>query len=186
VRSEAMLMVSLFIILVCAGVVLADDPEFRIMKGESLGPLKVGMSSADVLKQLKEPEEKSDIKYVPATGLANQHWHYHKKGIRLTMAAVPKKEQTPTGPFIILEEDDVGEFGVEFILIKSPCQFATKKGIKLGSTYEETIKAYPPQTWSNDFNNDEKSIVVGSIVGGILIEFENAKVKSIAIGAFAE
>lgn len=185
-RNKAFFMLFSLVISILTGITLADDTNFKIMKGESIGPIKYGMPSGDVLKILGKPGKKSDIKYIPATGLACQDWDYGKKGIRIAMGAIPKEEQTPTGKFIVLKEEQVGKFSVDFISAKSPCKFATKKGIKIGSTYKETIKAYPPETWSKYSTNDEKSITIGSIYGGMLIEFENSKVKSISIGAYAE
>lgn len=69
--------------------------------------------------------------------------------------------------------------------ITSPSTLQTQRGIRIGSTEQEVIKAY------GRFQNAEDSkpgelLVAGSIFGGAMFNFHQGRVSGIFIGAAAE
>ena len=67
----------------------------------------------------------------------------------------------------------------------APCTLATKAGIKIGSAAAAVAKAYAHHL---DKENPPTAghLVVGTIYGGIIFDFDKGKVTSIFIGAAAE
>lgn len=166
---------------------VAEDDAPDILAVEAIGPLKSGMKKDEVIKALGNPESKSKIQWMGATGLAYQDWNYPKQGITVTMSAEPLEDdpEKMSDPALVLTENQVGEFSLDSIYIKSPCKLKTRKGIGIGSSRVEFEKAYPKNTWDEHFSS-EKSVIVGSIYGGLALDFEGDKVVRIRLGAFAE
>ncbi len=74
---------------------------------------------------------------------------------------------------------------IESLTITSPSILQTQRGIRIGSTEAEVIKAY------GRFRNAEASkpgelLVAGSIFGGVMFDFQQGRVSRIFIGAAAE
>jgi len=145
-----------------------EDTEdiFEAMTNAKLGNLKVGMTTDEVIKELGGCLDKSDTAACEVCGLEHQEWNYKDQGIKLVMV----KE----------EEGEV----VSSIHLISPYNERTDKGIGIGSTVDDVLKAYAKDI--NAEEGDDNVIVVGSIYGGIVFRIENGAVSSIFIGAGAE
>jgi hypothetical protein len=136
---------------------------------ESLLVLNNSLSGDDVIKIWGEPESKSEAIEWGADGLEHQEWFYKSKGIELGLIRNDENEQI-----------------VFSISLQSPCTLKTSRGIGIGSTKEEVWKAYEHEINPEENNMDSSDVVVGSVYGGIILNFENDLVTSIFIGAAAE
>jgi hypothetical protein len=141
----------------------------KMFEGDSLGSLELGQSAADVVKALGKPASKGKDVEWEAIGEWVQEWRYPKQGLTLAMNSAKKG-----GAKTILN-----------ITAVAPCEFATSRGIRIGSTEAAVAKAY------RDVQNKEEStvgelFVAGSVYGGVLFHLEAGKVVQIFIGAAAE
>ena len=134
---------------------------------ENLGLLSIGISDSDALKILGQPEQKSTARIWGADGMEHQSWYYHAKGIELDMI---RKESNQA---------------VNMISIKSPCDYKTQRGIRIGSSSIEVHRAYKNEINPRD-SKSNSSIVAGTIYGGIIFGLKDSIVTSIFIGAAAE
>lgn len=137
-----------------------------IMDDEVLGDFGIGMTDENVITELDECHNKGNLEVWGADGLKHQQWDYKDDGISLGM---------------------VGEEGnqvVDSIYATSPFRGRTKKGIRIGSTRDEVLKAY--KEYINTEDTDDNTIVVGFIYRGIIFEIDEGVVASIFIGAAAE
>ena len=152
--------------LICTAAIAAE--EFPYAK-EQIGKLHLDLSAREVQqiipgKPTRGPEELWD-----ADGEYHQEWHFTAGGITLGMVA--KKKGGPQS--------------IWSITITSPSLLQTQRGIRIGSTEAEVVKAY------GRFRNAEDSkpgelLVAGSIFGGVMFDFQLGRVKRIFIGAAAE
>lgn len=145
-----------------------SSPGYALMENDGLGAIQYRMTESALLALLGEPESRSETLNWGADGLDHTQWYYPSKGLELGMVQLP---------------DDV-EASVFSIKAAAPCDLATQRGIKLGATYDDVIKAY-----AKEFNDDESGkngIVLGTVYGGIIMNLENGVVTSIFIGAAAE
>jgi hypothetical protein len=142
----------------------AEVDEYAWLDSEAIGPLKLDMLDADVIKSLGKPKQQSAVVEEGATGEFITEWAF--PGISLEMGG-----ETSSGPF-----------KVRSITVQKPSKFATNKGIKIGSTLAELEKAYARSTENND---DPDQYLVGSVYGGMLFGLANGKVSSIFLGAMA-
>lgn len=144
-----------------------SDSGFELMRTESLGELKLELGTTKIKQLFGKPEVKTKSEIWEVDGEYRQDWKYTTKGIELTLK---------------------GEFDstriVEMITIKKPCELRTKKLIGIGSEYEKVQSAYKDKIDKSTSNTE--TLVVGSIYGGLIFNFEDKKVKSIFIGASAE
>src|SRR5689334_16428331 len=120
------------------------DPD-RFLDEETIGPIKRGMSEAELKQVLGKPMETSDVQEEPATGDFVTAWSWD--GVRVFMVADGKR----------------GPFKVNAIHVTKP-PFATSRGIKVGSTLAEISAAYPRSSGYTD----ERGYLVGSAYGGLL------------------
>ena len=74
---------------------------------------------------------------------------------------------------------------IESITITSPSILQTQRGIRIGSTEAEVIKAYGRFQNAEDSKQGEL-FVAGSIFGGVMFDFQQGRVSRIFIGAAAE
>lgn len=139
---------------------------FALMK-EPIGPLSIGASDSSILKAFGKPDQKSTAKIWGADGMEHQRWYYHAKGIELDMI---RKESTQT---------------VNRIMIKSPCDYKTQRGIQIGSSDIAVQSAYKNEINPSD-GKSNSSIIAGTIYGGIVFGIKDNLVTSIFIGAAAE
>lgn len=140
-----------------------------MFENDSLGKLKLGQSSEAITKALGKPQSKGKDVEWEAIGEWVQEWHFPKHGLTLAMSSAKKG-----GPKTVLS-----------ITAEAPCEFATSRGIQIGSPEAAVAKAY------RDVQNKEdgeagKLFVAGSIYGGVMFHLEKGKVSQIFIGAAAE
>ncbi len=135
---------------------------------EYIGELRLGQGQKTVVDKLGEPESRSKIEEWGADGLLHQDWKYTTKGITLNMNG----------------EKENGEMTVFSITITSPCDLKTKKNIGIGSIYNDVMAAYEKEI--DKESSDKNVITVGSLYGGLIIEFKNEKAVKIFAGAAAE
>lgn len=138
----------------------------KLMKTESLGELKLNLGTKKIKELLGKPDEKGNPEIWGSDSEFHQDWKYNKKGIELNF---------------------VGEFDstrfISRIKIFEPCELKTKKNIGIGCKYEDVQSAYRNEIDTSKSNIN--AIVAGTVLGGIIFEFESKKVKSIIIGAIA-
>lgn len=142
---------------------------FELIRTEALGSMHDGLAGAEVVQALGEPEEKSEATEWGADGAVHQTWNYPSKGIELDMIENEQKEQA-----------------INMITIKAPCTYRTKRGIGIGSKWEEVMAAYRNEIDLANQESPKESIVAGTIYGGVIFSLENDQVVSIFIGAGAE
>ena len=143
------------------------DIGFELMNTESLGDLKLELGTEKIKELFGEPQEKTKPEIMEVDGEYRQDWKYPTKGIELTLKGEFDSTRT-----------------VEMITIKKPCELKTKKHIEIGSEYEKVQSAYLNKIDKSASNTE--TIVVGTVYGGLVFNFEDKKVKSIFIGASAE
>jgi hypothetical protein len=150
----------------CSAAFAAD--EFSLEK-EQIGKLHIGLSETEVRQIISGKPTRGAEKWWGADGQYHQEWQYPDGGITLGM--VSKKKG--------------GLKSLESLTITSPSILQTQRGIRIGSTEAEVVKAY------GRIQNAEESkpgefFVAGSIFGGVMFDFQQGKVSRIFIGAAAE
>jgi hypothetical protein len=143
--------------------------EFALLREERMGNLRIGLSEGEVKKNIhctlkRGPEELWD-----ADGAYHQEWEYVGCGITLGMVSEKKGALK----------------SIESITLVSPSNLSTKRGIRIGSTEQEVIKAYKP-FWNREDSTPSRYFVAGTIYGGLMFDFENDQVSQIFLGASAE
>ena len=153
----------------CPAAEVDPDAAWKMLNAERLGELRLELPEKDVLKLLGKPEKQSKVVLQGADGMYVQTWSYPAKGLEFTMSA----------------EKKAGPKTIATITAFPPCNFSTKKGIKIGSAETEARKAYA--AWADRESASQKdSFVAGSIYGGIIFNFAKGKVSRIFLGAAAE
>jgi hypothetical protein len=144
--------------------------EFAWLSEESIGPLREGMGTIEVIDLLGAPPEKGEIVEEGATGDWVQDWKFPNAGVALFMRS----------------DTERGAQTIAAITVTAPSEYATKRGIKVGSTQAEVEKAYGDVEDQDEAGGDSGSFVAGSVYGGIIFSFEAGKVSEIFMGAAAE
>jgi len=144
-----------------------DEIGFELLKTESIGELKIGLSGIKIKELIGEPEEKSKAEEWGADGEIHQNWIYKKEGVSLEMIG-----------------KDVSNQLINSITITAPFKFKTSRQIGIGSLIEEVKTAYDKEI--DKSGSDSDNIVAGSVYGGIIFNFEEGKVKGVFIGSGAE
>lgn len=163
-----------FLCLILLGLLLAHPfaasaDGLRLLKTEQIGPLKLGASAKQVLQLIHSKPQRGPVEKWDADNEYHQEWIFKKLGITLSMSSSQKgTAQT-----------------IESIRISPPCAFSTKRGIHIGSTESEVLRAYGTEL------NKEESLrgsrqIVGDDYGGLDFSIENGKVADIFLGASAE
>jgi len=140
-----------------------------IVAVESKFVLNNAVTSSDVLTQFGEPDEKSKEELMEADGCLYQNWYYRSKGLEISFCRDQNKTQL------------VGN-----ISIYSPSELKTSKGIGIGSSKAEVLKAYKKEIDPKNKWGGPDIIVAGSEFGGLIFDIKDGKVSSIFIGAAAE
>lgn len=140
---------------------------YNIMKNESVGQLKYGLSLSKVIEVYGKPSEETKTVLWSGDGEYHQTIKYQDKGIELDVIGNPGSHKK-----------------INMITISKPSELKTLKNIGVGSDSNEVENAYKDQI-ATDFSNNE-SIVVGSIYGGLIFTLKDNKVASIFIGSAAE
>ncbi|MEZ0375361.1 MAG: hypothetical protein ACAI44_40105, partial [Candidatus Sericytochromatia bacterium] len=104
-----------------------------------------------------------------ADGAYHQSWSYPACGVSLDMVSdKPKQAKT-----------------IASISLSAPSKFATRRGIRIGSSEQQARKAYAKE-YNAEESQSGQSLVFGSIYGGLICNLEKGKVKGIFLGAAAE
>lgn len=80
------------------------------------GPLKLGMSAAQVKKALGQPESHTQPAFVHATGAYDKTWNYPKLGLKLTLSG----------------ESANGKFDLGTVVLTAPSSFKVAGGLQVG------------------------------------------------------
>lgn len=142
---------------------------FELVKEESLFVLNNAVTGPDVIKLMGEPEEKSEAAVWGADGLEHQTWYYKAQGLEIGFIKDNSNIQT-----------------VNLITVSSPSKLKTSRGIGVGSTKSEILKAYENEINQEEYGMEPGRIVAGTVYGGLVFKLENDKVASIFIGSAAE
>ena len=140
---------------------------FELMDKEKFGDISLGLPYNEIIDKLGEPEDKTEPEIFGADGEYHQTLKYNTKGIELDLIGEVEKNRK-----------------INRILISSPCNFKTIRGVGIGSNYKDVELKYKEEI--DPKFSDSVSIVAGSIYGGLMFGFENNTVKTIFIGASAE
>ncbi len=145
----------------------ADD-DFKLMKAENIGGLKVGMAEAELKKIVPAQPQRGREAHRGADGLYQQKWTYAKQGLSLWM--VSEKARQPKT--------------IDSITCTAGCTLRTARGIGIGSAEADVRKAY-----AAELNKEESKpgvLVAGSIYGGLIVNTKGSKVTALFLGAAAE
>lgn len=153
-------------------VILGDNTDanpFSLMQEESLGQLTINMAANQVFQLLGIPDKQSKSVTWEANGMHHQYWYYFTQGITLDMVSEKEERQQEIG-------------SIKLVL---PSKLKTKRGIGIGSSWDEVSRAYAPEQ-ELETSIPFKSFVAGSIYGGLIFSFQNSRVSEIFLGAVAE
>ncbi len=127
----------------------------KLLDVEAIGPLTYGLPQAAVIKELGTPKKKTAPEEEGATGEFASTWTY--PSLTLDMVSVTR----------------TGAAKVRLITVTAPSTYATKRGIKIGSTRAEVEAAYPK---ADEGGDDPTQFLVGSQYGGLLFVFKQKDV----------
>ncbi|WP_411876473.1 hypothetical protein [Vulcanococcus limneticus] len=140
---------------------------WELLKTDSLGPLRIGLSSDEIVKLLGNPEAKSEAKVWGADAQEHQQWIYDKVGLYFDMVT------------------EAGEQRIAMIKASSPCEFNTSRGVGIGTDALTVMRAYKAEINLSE-SDTSRSIVAGSVYGGLIFSLQDGRVSSIFLGASAE
>ncbi len=138
-----------------------------LLESEDLNGLKIGMLEGKIIELIGNPDETSNATKWESDGLNHQTWTYKTKGIELDVRWEKGKAKE-----------------IFTMTITKPCSYKTAREIGIGSTKEQVRDAYKIEVDPRE--NNENSIIAGSVFDGMVFQFEKNTVKSIFIGAGAE
>lgn len=140
-----------------------------LMKSESLGDVKLGMTESEILAKAGQPDSESDAQVWGADGMKHSDWTYKDKGLTVNMTETSNPES---------------EFVVYSITADATCGLATQKGVKVGDGKDAVMAAYGDAVDPTTATDDR--IVAGTEFGGVIFTMKDGKVTGIFIGASAE
>ena len=140
-----------------------EEDETKILDLEAIGPLRWNMTGAEMVKHLGAPQKKWPESYEDATGAYASWWSW--PGVEVGIVAAK-----PAGPW-----------KARSIQVSAPRKFATKAGIRIGSTRKEVEAKY--RRGSMDQGGPD-SFLVGSPYGGMYFSFKDGVVTELGIGIF--
>ena len=140
---------------------------FKLMETETVGELKMGLTTDEVEKITGKPEIVTAFEEWGADGFEHQARVYQNESIELD--------------FIKLED---GRVVSNMITISEGCNYKTSRNIGIGSTYDDVLQAYKAEISTPE---NPTTLIAGSIYGGIIFQFSDKnKVNNIFIGSAAE
>jgi hypothetical protein len=146
-----------------------SDAGFKLMQSESLDGLTLGMKAASLVKLLGKPEKTGKEENWEAIGEWVQRWSWPKLGVTAQLSSKEKG----------------GAKTLLTVTLTTPSERATRKGIRIGSTEAEVVKAYGALR-DKETSEAGKTFVAGSPYGGLTFQFTKGKVSEIFLGAAAE
>jgi hypothetical protein len=146
-----------------------ESDEFKT-SAETIGGLRLDLPEKDVYRIITCVPGKAREILEGATGVYVQMWNYPECGIVLKMSSERKG----------------GPKTVESVTLAGPSDLVTVKGIHIGSTESEVIKAYGRFRDREGGTKEGKRFVAGSIYDGMIFDFQNGRVVRIFLGAAAE
>jgi hypothetical protein len=146
-----------------------DSMGWQLVETESLFILNNASNASEVITQIGEPEEKSKLELWGADGLEHQTWYYRSTGLEIDFFTDDTKTQIAGS-----------------IIISYPSVLKLTRGIGIGSTKDDVIKAYKKEINLKNEWGGQDMIVAGTEFGGVIFSFENNKVSTIFIGSAAE
>jgi len=138
----------------------------KLMENESLGALRIGSRSGEVVKAVGEPESKSQTGVSEVDAKPHQQWTYTRQGVVLDMVTESGRQEVAT------------------ITVSSPSTLKTKRGIGIGSPESSVKTAYAAEI--DPSSPDAQTVVAGTVYGGLIFGLENGRVASLVLGAAAE
>ncbi len=151
------------------GVKKRDLDEFCLLREERIGPLYIGLGEKDAVAAIPCPVSKGKESFLEATDDWGQKLSFPACGIELDMVSSTKG----------------GSKSITAIVVSQPSELATSRGIRVGSTEDEVMTAYQPFL-DRSATRRGKTVVAGSIYGGLIISIAQGKVSEIFLGAVAE
>lgn len=145
------------------------DLGFNLLATELHSVLGGFYDAETMLSVYGKPESSTDPVVWGADGLEHQSWSYPSKGLSLDFV-----------------KDDSGIFKADAITIAPPSPLRTARGIGIGSSRKEVLKAYEKEIDPKEVASEPDQIVAGTVYGGVIFTLDNGKVTSIFIGAAAE
>lgn len=174
---------------VCAFAQDDQDDGARVLRLDKIGPIKIGITAADVVKVMGEPATKTKLMQNVPESILTSRWLYPARGIEIEMA-IP-------GDFIDgvgLKAVKSGRFKVHSVTAKKPCTYGTVRSVFIGSTYKEVVKAYkdylrgPADGYHGGKTEDH--VYIGtyqdSCAWGIQFFFKDGKVDRIFLGSYGD
>lgn len=140
---------------------------WQLLEKEKLGKLQLNMPLDKVIELLGEPDEKEEMVEWGADGEYHQQYIYKSYGIELNIVG----EKEPDRKLFIIDAF-------------STCPFKTKKGIGMGSSYDDVMNAY--QSYIEPSFSGPTTLTAGTIYGGVIFMLEDSKVNRIFMGAAAD
>ena len=148
----------------------ADYPALgqNLMKTESIGTIKLGLTESDLVKALGQPDDKSDPEVWDADDLKHTDWSYESKGLIVDL----------------VEAAGTKSYTVYSIRASEGCTLKTKRGVAVGDSKADVLEAYDKEYNAGD--SGDGTLVLGSLYGGINITLDqDDKVAEIFIGPSA-
>jgi hypothetical protein len=149
-----------------------DDLDQRgqaLMAQERIGGLRLGLPEQAVLQLVSCPFKRSKETLWDALGDYHQDWNAPACGIKLDMASEKKGQPKK----------------VSMIYVTAPSTWATSRGVKIGSSEAEVRKAYKGLI-SKESSQAGKSVVAGTVYGGLVFDITQGRVSQMFVGAAAE
>ena len=148
---------------------VAEPDPFPVLHAERIGPFEVGMSKEAVVRLAPGLRQSGPVIEEGATGDWVEFWSDPAEGLTIGFAAA-----TEDGPRQLRSVE-----------ITAPSRLVTRRNVGIGATYEG-VRAEYQDVLDRDFPPVPTAIIVGSLYGGMMFQFEGGVVKSIFIGAMAE
>lgn len=137
-----------------------------LLRNEAIGPVRIGAKADDVVRLLGAPETRSQTAVSEVDAREHQQWIYTKRGLVLDMVSAHGRPR------------------VAMITVGGPCQLKTKRGIGIGASQDSVAEAYAVEI--DPSSNNPRTIVAGTVYGGLIFGLEKGRVTSIVLGAVAE
>ena len=153
--------------LLAGGPALAKDD---FWKTEQIGGLKLNLPAAQVRvpAECRQPQKTAE-QYWGADGEYHQSWKYPTCGLEIGLVAEKAK----------------GPQTVESVTLQAPSKLRTGRGIAIGSTMQDVLKAYA-QDISSPEHDPNGTLMVGSGYPGLYVKLKAGKVIGLYFGPGAE